>query len=310
MSIRFPREWPPCTGACGLALALAAGCSNNPFRTTAPAAPVSLVPPPGVAAPAHTIQPPALPQTAPLQPSYSDVDPRQVENMLARSRQEKLLMQDELVALREQLASTSNQLAQARTAMPGTPAQPGSPLQPGAAPQPGMAARTESPLGPATAPQPGGPVGPAVMQSAMAQLSMPGIESRFDGNVVRIEIPSDRLFESGSANLLPGGAALLTQVSGEIERVYPGHFIGIEGHCDTEPLQNASWGSAHQLTAARASTVFEFFTTRTSLRQGQLFLVAHGSNHPVVSNATAAGRTRNRRVELVVYPERSGGGDG
>jgi hypothetical protein len=29
----------------------------------------------------------------------------------------------------------------------------------------------------------------------------------------------------------------------------------------------------------------------------------------VVSNATAAGRTRNRRVELVVYPEKVGAGD-
>jgi outer membrane protein OmpA-like peptidoglycan-associated protein len=37
--------------------------------------------------------------------------------------------------------------------------------------------------------------------------------------------------------------------------------------------------------------------------------VAHGANHPVVSNATAAGRTRNRRMELVIYPERIGGGD-
>jgi len=55
--------------------------------------------------------------------------------------------------------------------------------------------------------------------------------------------------------------------------------------------------------------VFDFFTTRTPLRQGQLFLVAHGANHPVVSNATAAGRARNRRVELVIYPERIGGGD-
>ena len=41
------------------------------------------------------------------------------------------------------------------------------------------------------------------------------------------------------------------------------------------------------------------------MRQGQLFLVAHGSNHPVVSNATAAGRARNRRIELVIYSERS-----
>jgi chemotaxis protein MotB len=98
---------------------------------------------------------------------------------------------------------------------------------------------------------------------------------------------------------------MLTQVAGELERVFPGHFIGIEGHLDTEPLQSASWTSPHQLTAARSAAVFDFLTTRTKVHEGQLFLVAHGANHPVVSNATAAGRSRNRRVELVVYPERA-----
>jgi chemotaxis protein MotB len=141
----------------------------------------------------------------------------------------------------------------------------------------------------------------------MAQLSIPGVESRLDGAVVRVEIQSERLFEASGASLLPGGAAILTQISTELERVYPGHFVGIEGHTDTEPLQNASWGSPHQLSAARASAVFDFLTARTTLEQGQLFLVAHGANHPLVSNATAAGRSRNRRIELVIYPERSGG---
>jgi outer membrane protein OmpA-like peptidoglycan-associated protein len=41
------------------------------------------------------------------------------------------------------------------------------------------------------------------------------------------------------------------------------------------------------------------------MHEGQLFIVAHGANHPLVSNATAAGRSRNRRMELVVYPERA-----
>jgi flagellar motor protein MotB len=154
-------------------------------------------------------------------------------------------------------------------------------------------------------PAPGGPVNAATMQSAMAQLALPGVDSRFDGSVVRLDIPADRLFEDGTANLLPGGAATLTQVAGELERVFPGHFIGIEGHLDTEPLQSASWTSPHQLTAARSAAVFDFLTTRTKVHEGQLFLVAHGANHPVVSNATAAGRSRNRRVELVVYPERA-----
>jgi outer membrane protein OmpA-like peptidoglycan-associated protein len=35
----------------------------------------------------------------------------------------------------------------------------------------------------------------------------------------------------------------------------------------------------------------------------QFFVVGHGANHPVVSNATDAGRSRNRRIELVIYPE-------
>ena len=78
--------------------------------------------------------------------------------------------------------------------------------------------------------------------------------------MVRIELPADALFDGGTANLVPGGVALLTQVAGELGRVYPGHFIGIESHVDTEPLRDASWGSPHQLTAARAAAVFDFLT--------------------------------------------------
>lgn len=266
-------------------LATAGGCANNPFRTAAPAppSPASLVPPPGVAAPAHTL-PPDVAGSPP--PSYADMDGRQLGAALARSRQETQLMQDEIGALREQLASTSAQLAQARAA--GTAAGP---------PPPAAAA----------APAPGGPATPATMQSAVKTLELPGIDARSEGAVVRIDMPADRLFEEGTANLLPGGVAVLTQVASELERVYPGHFVGIEGHLDTEPLQNASWKSPHQLTAARSAAVFDFLTTRTKMHEGQLFLVAHGANHPLVSNATAAGRSRNRRVELVIYPERTAG---
>ena len=261
----------------GAFVACAVGCTQNPFRSAATPAAPGPVQPPGIAAFAPVTASPAPPPA----PSFLDTDPRQLEAGLARSRQEAQVMQDEIAALREQLASTSTQLAQARAAG-------------GVSPQPA-----------APAPPPG-TMTPLAMQSAMAALSLPGVEKRLDGGVVRLEIPADKLFENGGVNLLPAGSALLTQVADEVERVYPGHFLGIEGHTDTEPLQNASWGSQHQLSVARASTVFDFLTSRTSLKQGQLFLVAHGPNHPVVSNATAAGRARNRRIEIVIYPERSG----
>ena len=280
---------PPGLVLVAISVALAAGCAHNPFRTAAPAAPspASLEPPPGVAAPARTL--PVASSVPP--PSYADLDGRQMEAALSRSRQETQLMQDEITALRDQLASTSTQLAQARAA--GLVGAGGGPE--------GRSVDAAS-LAP---PAPGGPVSPAIMQSAMGQLALPDVAARFDGAVVRLDLPADRVFEDGTANLLPGGAALLTQVAGELERIYPGHFVGIEGHVDTEPLQSASWKSPHQLTAARSAAVFDFLTTRTKMHEGQLFLVAHGANHPLVSNATAAGRSRNRRVELVVYPERA-----
>lgn len=258
--------------ACFAAGVSAVGCTQSPFRT-AVTPPASLAPPPLAAAPVAATPPPP--------PSFVDTDPRRLEAGLARSRQEAMVMQDEITALREQLASTSAQLVQARTAGPASPAAPAVVAPPGT-------------------------MTPVAMQSALGMMALTGVEKRLDGGVVRIEVPADKLFEPGGANLLPAGAALLTQVSDEVERVFPGHFLGIEGHTDTEPLQNASWGSQHQLSVARASTVFDFLTSRTSLQQGQLFLVAHGPNHPVVSNATSAGRARNRRIELVIYPERSG----
>lgn len=261
-------------------LVVGTGCASNPFKKAAPG-PISLEPPPGIAAPAHTLEQVAPPVSGgPVMPSYANLDGRELEVALSRSQQQSQVMQDEIAALREQLASTSTQLAQQR--MSNQPAAT-TVAKPNATP-------------------------PLVMESALSQLSLSGLETRFDGSVVRIELPADKLFEDGTANILPGGVALLTQAADEIGRVYPGHFVGIEGHLDTEPLAGTSWASPHELTAARATSVFDFFTSRTSLVQGQLFIVAHGANHPVVSNATAAGRARNRRIELVVYSERAADG--
>ena len=260
----------------------ACGCTQNPFR------PATLTSPTGFPQPssAATLALPqaSVPSSPPL-PSFANTDPRQLETQLTRSRQEAQLAQDELAALREQLTATSTQLAQARAA-----------------------ARPSGPVTDQAPPVPAG-IGPASMEEGMSHLAIPGATTRLDGNVVRIELPADKLFEPGTAALVPAGTALLSQAAAEVTRVFTGQFVGIEGHTDSEPLQNATWGSPHQLSVARASAVFEFLTARTALGKEQLFVVAHGPNHPVVSNATAAGRSRNRRIELVVYPDRAGAGD-
>jgi flagellar motor protein MotB len=256
------------------------GCTGNPFKTAA-SSPASGIVPPAVEVPgaAPVVNPaaPALPYAAPpTTASYGSAT--DTAALLESASQRNQLLEEEVTALREQLASTSGQLA---TALRSPPAA--------APPTPTTADRVTS--------------GGEVMRSAVSQLRLDGLPTRFDGSVVRVEIPADRLFETGQANLAPGAPAVLSTAADELERVFPGHYIGIEGHLDSSPLQADGDLSPHALSAARAEAVLSFLNQRTPLKDSQLFLVAHGSNHPVVSNATAAGRERNRRIELVIYPE-------
>ena len=96
-------------------------------------------------------------------------------------------------------------------------------------------------------------------------------------------------------------------MTAQVLRTYPEQVIGVEGHTSNDPVPTGRWASQHQLSVGMAMAVYDQVTTRTQVNPSQLFIVGHGSNHPVVSNATQAGRDRNLRVELVVYPERPAG---
>ena len=76
-------------------------------------------------------------------------------------------------------------------------------------------------------------------------------------------------------------------------------------HTDADALKNSKWASNQQLSVGRAMAAYDHLAGRTGVNPGQMFVVGHGANHPVVSNGTEAGKQRNRRVELVVYPDRA-----
>ena len=108
------------------------------------------------------------------------------------------------------------------------------------------------------------------------------------------------------AQLRPGAANLVADVASELRRTYPDQIIGIEGHTDSDPIAGGQWRNNHQLAIARAMAVQDVIVSSGRFRADQILVVGHGANHPVVSNATPQGKQRNRRVELVVYPERRG----
>ena len=121
------------------------------------------------------------------------------------------------------------------------------------------------------------------------------------GLVVRVS--DNILFSSGEATLHPAGLPLLNEVAQllNLDRSNP---ITVEGHTDNVPIQSAQYPTNWELSTARATTVVRYLITR-GLTPYRLGAAGYADLHPIASNATAAGRTENRRVEIVIqriYP--------
>jgi flagellar motor protein MotB len=138
------------------------------------------------------------------------------------------------------------------------------------------------------------------LQDSLPVINIPGIQVRPDGELIRIELPADRLFHQGTSQLLPAATTVLDQVVAIAIRNYPRQMVGIEGHTDSLPLGTIS---SHQMSVAQSTAVFNALTRGGRYPAKQLIIVGYGANRPIASNATPAGRTQNRRVEIVIYPE-------
>ena len=110
------------------------------------------------------------------------------------------------------------------------------------------------------------------------QINIPGGQARMDGDVIRIEFPSDTLFVPGTYQLQPAQLPVLQGIAGAIRRDFPKQIVGIEAHWDGTPL-NPSTTTHHQLTATQALAIFDRLVA-LGVPRSQLFTMALGSNRP------------------------------
>ena len=114
---------------------------------------------------------------------------------------------------------------------------------------------------------------------------------------------SDVLFDFNKYTLKPGAREKLAKVAG-ILLAYPGLKIQVEGYTDSVGSEEYNL----KLSESRANSVRDYLSAQ-SVPGDSVTAVGLGKRDPVASNDTAAGRQRNRRVELVVSGEPIGIGD-
>ena len=111
------------------------------------------------------------------------------------------------------------------------------------------------------------------------------------------------LFDSGKAKLRSTASKSLDKVVKVCRRQVADREIGIEGHTDNQPIKYSGWKSNWELSTARATSVLHYLVKK-GISPERLSATGFGEFRPVTTNKTAEGRQKNRRVEIVILPEK------
>jgi chemotaxis protein MotB len=130
-----------------------------------------------------------------------------------------------------------------------------------------------------------------------------GLSNQLKATIARrglvVRLLTDRVvFDPGQAALKPPALPLLTQVAHAIN-IDKTHPIMVEGHTDNVPISGSQFPSNWELSTARASVVVRFLI-HAGIYKYRLGAAGYADLFPVASNSTASGRSKNRRVEIVL----------
>jgi chemotaxis protein MotB len=130
---------------------------------------------------------------------------------------------------------------------------------------------------------------------------------RQEARGVVLQLNDTLLFDSGSSALRPAARRELATLARELSRLK--QPLRIEGHTDNVPVRGSGYTSNWDLSAARATSVLRFLLDATSLPPAGFSVAGYGEFRPIASNASATGRAKNRRVDIVILNDQAQAGE-
>ena len=124
------------------------------------------------------------------------------------------------------------------------------------------------------------------------------------GGKLRVGLVDKILFDSGEASISKRGEGVLARVGAVLASIED-RQIQVSGHTDNAPISDKlkqQYPTNWELSGARATNVVRFLQEKTSVPADRLVASGYGEYQPIASNRTAAGRAKNRRIELLLTP--------
>jgi len=133
------------------------------------------------------------------------------------------------------------------------------------------------------------------MRNALASSEAASVSR--EGNLLAVTFKGDVTFDTNSTVVRPGLQSELDRVAGVMNQ-YPNTLVRVEGHTDSKGSDEYNM----DLSNRRAFAVKNLVAQR-GIADSRLDVVGYGETMPVATNDTAAGRQKNRRVEIKIAPQ-------
>lgn len=134
------------------------------------------------------------------------------------------------------------------------------------------------------------------------------IEVTNEGDRIRIVMPIEKLFASGSSQMQKAGLEWIKTLS---ESVADFNYLElrVEGHTDNVAIAKRTqqgYTNNWELSSARASNIVQFLIQR-GLPSQKLAAVGYADSHHIAPNDTEQGKAKNRRIEFTIVTAENAG---
>ena len=134
------------------------------------------------------------------------------------------------------------------------------------------------------------------------------VESYTDANGlqgVKVTFDSGILFPSSSSTLQAAAKTSLTDFANNVLKVNPDCDVAVQGYTDNDAWKNSTAEQSVQknlnLSQERAQAVTNYLLSLGVNASQIRSTTGFGESNPVADNSTAAGKAKNRRVEVILY---------
>jgi chemotaxis protein MotB len=140
------------------------------------------------------------------------------------------------------------------------------------------------------------------LEEMREKLAGKGFDVTVTGGMVVVNLPTQILYASGSAVITSTGKDRLRSLASELKGDFADFKVEIQGHTDTDPIRRTKdkYKSNWELSYARGQAVAYYLMESAGIKPDRVHVSAYGEHTPIASNASADGKAKNRRVQVVV----------